>query len=127
MSANKNYQLGLLYLTHLLINADGTIDEKERNALAKVKNDEQIADSLFLQFQNDIGRRTEREIYQQGIELINECNDEEKLTAFAHLYKISESDGHMHIKEVRLMLYSIRQAKIEFDDVIKRAKQLKSS
>ena len=32
MNTNKNYQLGLLYLVHLLINADGVIDEKERIA-----------------------------------------------------------------------------------------------
>ncbi len=37
MQTNRNYQLGLLYLVHLLINADGVIDEKENSALKKVK------------------------------------------------------------------------------------------
>ena len=64
--------------------------------------------------------------FSLGIELINKCSDEEKLEAFVHLYKMSEVDGKVHAKEVRLMLYSIKKAKIEFSDVVGRAKQTKS-
>jgi uncharacterized tellurite resistance protein B-like protein len=117
----KKYQLGLLYLIHLLINADGVIDEKERSALLKVKEDEAIPDTLFNEFEKEVHRLKEREIYQVGIELINECTTDEKLKAFVHLYKISEADGRVHVKEVRLLLYSIRQAGIEFDDVVRLA------
>jgi uncharacterized tellurite resistance protein B-like protein len=125
MKTNANYQLGLLYLVHLLINADGVIDEKERSALLKIKSVEKIPDTLFDKFESEIGVRKEREIYQHGINLINECTDEEKLRAFVHLYKMSEADGRVHVKEVRLLLYSIRQVGIEFDDVVKHAAQLK--
>ncbi len=58
--------------------------------------------------------------------MINECSLEEKVSAFVQLYKMSEADGRVHIKEVRLLLYSIRQAGIEFDDVVARAKEGKS-
>jgi uncharacterized tellurite resistance protein B-like protein len=126
MKTNQNYQLGLLYLVHLLINADGVIDEKERIALLRVKEVEEIPDSLFNQFEKEVARLKEREIYQLGIELINECTLDEKLAAFVHLYKMSEADGRVHVKEVRLLLYSIRQAGIDFDDVVKRATQMKS-
>jgi hypothetical protein len=50
------------------------------------------------------------------------CSDEEKLRAFVHLYKLSEADGQVHVKEVRLLLYSIRMAKIEFNEVVANAK-----
>lgn len=126
MTTNKNYQLGLLYLVHLLINADGIIDDKERQALKRVKKVEQIPDSVFEEFENEIARQKERDIYQNGIDMINACNTEEKLMAFIHLYKMSEADGHVHVKEVRLLLYSIRQAGIEFDEVVQRAAQLKA-
>jgi len=126
MNTNKQYQLGLLYLAHLLINADGVIDEKERAALLKIKTVEKIPDSVFNGFESEIARQKEREIYQLGIEMINECSTEEKLKAFVHLYKMSEVDGSIHVKEVRLLLYSIRQAGIEFDDVVKLATQLES-
>jgi len=38
---------------------------------------------------------------------------------------MSEADGRVHVKEVRLLLYSIRMAGIEFDDVVKRAALVK--
>lgn len=127
MNTNINYQLGLLYLVHLLISSDGVIDDNEMEALLKVKNAEKIPDSIFHDFAREIASKKERDIYQKGIGLINKCSDDEKLEAFVHLYKMSEVDGKVHAKEVRLMLYSIKMAKIEFSDVVKRASQPKSS
>ena len=58
--------------------------------------------------------------------MINRCTEEEKLNAFVHLYKMSEVDGRVHVKEVRLLLYSIKMAGIEFNDVVTRAAQIKA-
>ena len=124
MALNRNYQFGLLYLIHLLINADGVIQESEELALNKVKEKENISDASFEEFKREVVLKKEREIYQKGIDLINLCTDEEKINAFVHLYKISEADGNVHVKEVRLLLYSIKMAHIEFDDVVKRANQI---
>ncbi len=121
MAANKNYQLGLLHLVHLLISADGVIDDKERSALLAIKDKENIPDSIWKEFEAEVGEKKEREIYQQGIALINECTQQEKLNAFVHLYKLSEVDGSVHVKEVRLLLYSIKMAGIEFNDVVEQA------
>ncbi|MEZ4946768.1 MAG: hypothetical protein R2804_14625 [Cyclobacteriaceae bacterium] len=125
MSQNKNYQLGVLYLMRLLINADGIIDISENNALNTVKKHENIPESTLIEFEKDVLNKGEKEVYQSGIDYINLCSDEEKMNAFVHLYKMSEADGRVHVKEVRLLLYSIRQAKIEFNDVVAKAKQLK--
>ena len=122
MASNKTYQFGLLYLVHLLISADGVVDENEKRALKKVKEKENISDALFAEFENQIADKKERDIYQEGIEMINRCTDEEKLSAFVHLYKMSEVDGRVHVKEVRLLLYSIKMAGVEFNDVVTRAK-----
>jgi uncharacterized tellurite resistance protein B-like protein len=124
MDSNRNYQYGLMYLVHLLITADGVIDERERDALKKVKEIENIPDDIYEQFKNEVSTKKEKEIYQRGIEMINECSDEEKLNAFVHLYKMSEADGRVHVKEVRLLLYSIRLAGIEFDDVVQQAAKI---
>src|SRR6187551_2472780 len=98
MTPNKTYQIGLLYLVHLLISADGVVDENEKKALMKVKDKENIPDSLFAEFENQVATKKERDIYQEGIELINKCAEEEKLNAFVHLYKMSEVDGRVHVK-----------------------------
>lgn len=125
MNSNSKYQLGLLYLVRLLISADGVIDDRERKALMKIKEKENISDSLFQEFESTIAVKKEREIYEEGIKLMNSCTDEEKLTAFVHLYKMSEADDNVHVKEVRLLLYSIRMVGIEFNDVVERAKSIK--
>ena len=126
MTTNKTYQIGLLYLVHLLISADGVVDENEKRALNKIKEKENIPDSLFKEFETQVAIKKERDIYQEGIELLNKCSEEEKLNAFVHLYKMSEVDGRVHVKEVRLLLYSIKMAGIEFNDVVARAAELKA-
>lgn len=125
MSQDKNYHLGVLYLMRLLINADGVIEATENEALRKVKQYENIPEETLISFERDILTKNEKELYQIGIDYLNLCTDEDKLNAFVHLYKMSEADGTVHVKEVRLLLYSIRKAQIEFNDVVNRAKQVK--
>ena len=121
MANHTNYHKGLLYLMHLLISADGVVDDREKTQLELVRNGEGVPDELYEEFKNEIKAKREREIYQRGIELINLCTDEEKLRVFTHLYKMSQVDGTVHVKEVRLLLYSLKMVSIEFDDVIKAA------
>ena len=125
MTTNKNYHLGLLHLVHLLISSDGDVSEVETKALRKIQQKEGIADQILTDFTNDLKTKKEREIYQQGIDFLNKCTEEEKLDAFAHLYHLSEADGNVHVKEVRLLLYSIKMTGIEFNDVVEHAKQKK--
>jgi len=123
---NKNYQLGLLYLVHLLVSADGVVDQNELAALDKIKSREKIPDDVYAKFKKDIAVMKEKEIYQLGIENITPCSDQEKLQAFSILYKMSEVDGRVHVKEVRLLLYSTKVTGVEFDDVVKQAATLPS-
>jgi uncharacterized tellurite resistance protein B-like protein len=122
----ENYHLGLLYLVHLLASSDGVIDEKELAALQRIKDREGIPDDLFSRFEQDVRTKREREIYERAIQCLNDCTNEEKIKAFVILYKMSEVDGTVHVKEVRLLLYSVKVAGIEFDDVVKRAAKMPS-
>jgi uncharacterized tellurite resistance protein B-like protein len=121
MDSKRDYHLGLLYLVHLLIGIDGIVDENEQRQLLKIRDAEGVAADVFEEFENQVKQMKNRDIYQLGIEFINKCSDEKKLDAFVHLYKMSEADGTVHVKEVRLLLYSIKQASIEFSDVVARA------
>lgn len=119
---NKNYHLGLLYLVKLLIDADGVADNKELQALRAIKDQENIPDDTFKEFETPVVSLKERDIYERGISLINSCTREEKLNAFSTLYKLSEVDGRVHVKEIKLLLYSIKSAGVDFDDVVNHAK-----
>ena len=118
---NKEYQLGLLCLTHLLVSADGVVDKVEVDALQIIRTKEKIDNAVYTEFQNIAETKKEREIYQIGIDLINRCTDTEKLKVFVTLYKLSEVDGRVHVKEIRLLLFSIKLTGIEFNDVVNLA------
>jgi uncharacterized tellurite resistance protein B-like protein len=121
---NKNYQLGLLHLVHLLISADGVIDEREKSAFSRIKSIEKISEEFFNEFLVLAKQKKERDIYNDGIKLLNSCSEEEKIMAFVHLYKISEADNHVNVKEVRLLLYSVKLSNIEFNDVVQKANEI---
>jgi uncharacterized tellurite resistance protein B-like protein len=115
------YHQGLLCLAHLLICADGVVDITEMDALKIIQEKEGISDETFAQFQKLVAEKTEKEIYHLGIELMNRCTDKEKLNVFVTLYKLSEVDGRVHVKEIKLLLYSIKVTGIEFNDVVNEA------
>jgi uncharacterized tellurite resistance protein B-like protein len=117
----NHYHLGLLCLTHLLVCADGVVDVTEIDALKIIKEKEGIDDDTFKVFQETIRDKKEKDIYHFGIEMMSKCSDKEKLNVFVTLYKLSEVDGRVHVKEIRLLLYSIKVAGIEFNDVVNEA------
>lgn len=119
---NKNYHLGLLCFAHLLIGADGVADRIELDALSSIKTKENIPDFTFTEFENIKKINSEREIYQYGLDHLSKCTENEKLRVFATLYRLSEVDGRVHAKEIRLLLYSVETAGIEFNDVVEYVK-----
>jgi uncharacterized tellurite resistance protein B-like protein len=118
MLANSNYQLGLLHFVHLLVNVDGRIDDREREAILAIKTEEKIPDSVFNDFQKKVTSSTEQAIYSQGVEYLVACTEEERLAAFVHLYKLAEADTSISNKEVRFLLYGLKVTNISFEDVV---------
>jgi uncharacterized tellurite resistance protein B-like protein len=118
---SHHYHLGLLCLTHLLVSADGVLDDCEVDALQIIKEKEGISNTLFESFHLLISHRKEREIFQTGIDAINQCTVEQRIRVFVMLYKLSEVDGRVHVKEIRLLLYALKLADVEFDEVVNRA------
>jgi hypothetical protein len=120
---DAHYHLGLLHFAHLLVSADGEADIRELDALFKIKIRENIPEATLRKFDAVTKLLTEREVYQAGLEHLASCSDEEKLKVFATLYRLSEVDGRVHVKEIRLLLYAVKTAGIEFNDVVDFAKK----
>lgn len=119
---DRHYQLSLLCLTHLLVCADGVVDENEHDAIRLIRQKENISLDIFEEFEALITKYKERELFELGIELVNRCTRDEKMNIFVLLYKLSEVDGRVHPGEVRLLLYSIKYADINFDEVVNAAR-----
>ncbi len=124
MASGNNYHQGLLYLSHILISADGVINEQEQKALLKIKEDEQIDQNVFESFQRDLKTKKLSEIYQRGLDMINECTVAEKKKAFVHLFRLCAADGNIHVKEVRILLYSAKLTDAELTEIMDEAEKL---
>jgi hypothetical protein len=120
-AGNRNYQLGLLYLSHILISADGVIHEAEQKALLQFRDEEKIPSNIFDEFQKDVQTKKLSVIYQRGIELINQCSVTEKKSTFVHLFKLCAVDGSIHVKEVKLLLYSAKLTDADLNEIMVEA------
>ncbi len=119
---NLQFHLGLLHFAHVLMNVDGSVDQREEDILNRIKDEEKISDKVFSYFKETVQGKAERKIYEEGVELLNKCTEDERLTAFAHLYQLASADKNFHEKEVRLLMYSLQSTNISFEDVKLRAK-----
>lgn len=118
------YSTGLLALISVLINSDGEISENELDYVEKIRQSEGIPDALFEQIRSSILGKSEREVYQIGINAINSCTEAEKLRAFVKMYQMAMIDGVIHVKEVRLLLYAVKTTKVDINTVVEMSAQL---
>jgi len=113
-----NYrQQSILYLAYLLVYSDGEYDDSEKLAIDYIRLKEGISDNDYQAFLIKASNLSERVLYDSGVAFIEECSPSDKLDVFSWLYKLSEADGTVHAKEVRFLLYSLRKAGIDFEDV----------
>ncbi len=118
METTLTYKLALLHLIHVLVNADGVVDERERQLLETIRKEESISDAVFHAFEARIMSSATKSVYEHGMKLLEDCSDEEKLQVFAHLYRMALADDDMNMREVRLLFYALRTTQIDFDDVM---------
>lgn len=121
MNQNNNFQLGLLHLVHLIVNVDGHIDDREREAMKKIREEETIPETLYQEFEQKATKATEESIYEDGIAYLSKCSDEERLVVFVHLYKLAEADATITSKEIRFLFYGLKETKLSFEDVVMSA------
>ena len=113
----ENRQQAILYLTYLLVYSDGEFVDEERSGIKYICQQEGISDGEYENFMNSCKGISERKLFENGIDLIEKCSYEDRISAFSWLYKLSEVDGKVHAKEVRFLLYSLRRASVDFDEV----------
>ena len=123
MKNQKAYSTGLLALISVLINSDGEISEKEVNYAHKIRESEGIPDDLFNEIRETILGKSEKEVYQIGIDALNACPEVDKVGAFVRMYQMAMADGVIHVKEVRLLLYAVKITHVDINDVMRLASE----
>jgi uncharacterized tellurite resistance protein B-like protein len=113
------YSTGLLALISVLVNSDGEISEKELRYVQKIRESEAIPKALFDSIRQSIVGKSERDVYQIGIDSINQCTDAEKTRAFVKMYQMAMADGVIHVKEVRLLLYAVKITNVDINAVVR--------
>lgn len=121
---DSNYTKSLLYLSYLIMHADGLLDDAEARAIDGIREKENIDKDEWNALKKEANGMREKDIYYRGLEHIMQCSDEQKIRIFAWLHKITDSDGNVHVKEIRFLLYSLKKVGIEMDDVIAVSKTL---
>ena len=124
MAIDVHFKNSLLLLSYLIMFADGELDEMEEKAIRKICAHEGITMDELDQFLVEADTMREKTIYFKGLDEISHCSDEDKIKIFAWLYRISEVDGKVHVKEVRFLLYSVKKVGIEFEDVVSASKNI---
>jgi uncharacterized tellurite resistance protein B-like protein len=124
---SSNYHQGLLHFAHLLMTVDGVIDAREKKELEAICHEENIPDVQFALFQEAIAKKSEMQVYQDGIEFFDRCTEQERLCAMVHLFQLAESDDTIHRKEMRLLLYSLKKTNVDFEDIELTARMVKSN
>lgn len=120
------FKKGVLYLSYSVSLADGVAHETEKAAMDQICQSEQIPSRIFNEFNRDLAKSSEKEIYRTGIDSLKQCDKDHQLRTFAWIYKIMEADGLVHVKEARFMLYALQSFDVHIDEVISYTQKLPS-
>ncbi len=120
-----NYFGGLVSLYHLLINADGHVDEKELRMGQLMKKHENIDDWEFNYFLNKIASMEKEQVVRECIESLRKCDIELRIKCIAWMSMIANSDGFMAPEEWKLIYYIYNtELKLNLADILDVQKKL---
>jgi len=120
-----NYFGGLVMLYHLLINADGHVDEKELSMGRLMKKHENIDDWQFNYHLKRISDLNKEQIVAECINSLKKCEYEMKVKCIAWMSLIANSDGFMAPEEWKLIYYIYNtELKLNLKDILEMQKQL---
>ena len=122
------YYAGLVSLYHLLINADGHVDEKELKMGQLMKKHENMDDWEFNYHLRKIASKEKKEIIEDCIQSLKKCEYELKIKCIAWMSLIANSDGFMAPEEWKL-IYRIYNTELNLNlaDILAMQKKLPRS
>ena len=119
------YIESLVLLYHLLIHADGRIDEKELKMGELMKKHEKIGDWEFNHLLDKVSKMDNDETLRDCIASLKKCDYNLQVKCIAWMSLIANSDGFMDPEEWKLiyLLYH-KELKLKLSDILEMQKQL---
>lgn len=120
-----NHKQTLIKLYHLLVSADGTINEKEVVAGKQMIKAEGINEFEFDRIIDNLKKRNASVLYSECIEELKRLDNDKQIRCIAWLSLIANSDGFMDKTEWHFIykLYHVELG-LQLDDVMKKQKDL---
>ncbi|MDZ7605792.1 MAG: TerB family tellurite resistance protein [Cyclobacteriaceae bacterium] len=123
-----NYYAGLVSLYHLLINADGHVDDKELKMGQLMKKHENMDDWEFNYRLRKVAEKKKEDLITECVESLKKCDNELKIRCIAWMSLIANSDGFMAPEEWKL-IYKIYNTELNLNlaDILAMQKKLPRS
>lgn len=122
---NMNYKPTLIKLFHLLVNADGNVNEREIVAGKNMIKAEGIAEADFERMIESVKKRTTGVVYSECVEELQRFSHDIQIHCIAWLCVIANADGFMDKMEWQF-IYKLYHAELHLhlDVIMKKQKEL---
>jgi uncharacterized tellurite resistance protein B-like protein len=119
------YKPTLIKLYHLLVNADGQVNEKELIAGRQMIRTEGINEFEFDRIIDSLKNRNAGIVYMECVEELKRFDQDKQIRCIAWLSVIANADGFMDKSEWHFIykLYHVELG-LQLDDVMKKQKDL---
>lgn len=123
-SKSRNIEV-LISLYHLLVNADGVIDDTEIKMGDFLKKHEGIDDIYFNEHLNKVSELDESELTEDCIATLSNCDHTWKIKCVSWMSLIANSSGFMAPEEWKLIYYIYKtRLKLKMPEILEMRKTL---
>jgi uncharacterized tellurite resistance protein B-like protein len=124
-STRMNHKPTLIKLYHLLVNADGGVNEKEVAIGKQMTKAEGINEFEFDRIIDSLKKRNEKVVYSECVEELKKLSHDMQVHCLAWLSVIANADGFMDRTEWHFIyqLYH-KELGLKLDEVMKKQKEL---
>jgi uncharacterized tellurite resistance protein B-like protein len=120
-----NLKSALIKLYHLLVNADSELNEREVVVGNQMIKAEGLSESDFSRALEQLKKRTEADIYAEGIEELRKLDHKTQVRCVAWLCVLANADGFMDKSEWQF-IYKVyhKELGLSLDEIMKVQKEL---
>jgi uncharacterized tellurite resistance protein B-like protein len=120
-----NHQPTLIKLFHLLVNADGSVNEREIAAGKQMIKTEKINESDFNNLLESLKKRNQDVVYAESLEELKKLDHNQQVRCISWLCVIANADGFMDKTEWQF-IYNLyyKELGLKLDEIMKLQKEL---